>query len=74
MPESSFAASTFAERLQHFAYSVDTVDSGTFEQVRDLVSTYVMKELHGEYFELSRSEETTDGSAALLSRLLTSSR
>jgi hypothetical protein len=60
------ATSTFAGQLKHFAQSVDLVDSHTFDQVRELVCTYVMKELHGEYFELLRAEDTTDESERAL--------
>ncbi|SRR6266487_102758 len=53
--------STFAGQLKHFAESVDIVDDTRFDNVRDLVYRYVVKQLGGEYFELLRQESGGDG-------------
>jgi hypothetical protein len=53
--------STFAGQLKHFAESVDIVDDTRFDNVRELVYRYVVKQLGGEYFELLRQESGGDG-------------
>lgn len=53
---------TFAGHLRHFARSVDIVDRGTFDGVRELVIHYVRREFgEGAYFELLREEQTQAG-------------
>ena len=41
---------TFAELLKQFAYSVDIVDQGTFDRVRDHVVEYMRNELEAAYW------------------------
>lgn len=53
-------ATTFAGQLTHFAQSVDIVDGHRFDNVRDLVYRYVLRELGGEYFELLHEEWVGD--------------
>src|SRR6516225_95871 len=48
--------STFAGQLKHFAESVDIVDDARFDNVRELIYRYAVKQLGGEYFELLRQE------------------
>jgi hypothetical protein len=43
---------TFAELLKQFALSVDIVDQGTFDRVRDHVVEYMKSELEAAYFGL----------------------
>src|SRR5215470_11956330 len=47
---------TFANQLRHFARSVDIVDDGTFDGVRQLIYRYVRAELGAAYFELMREQ------------------
>ncbi len=53
---------TFAGHLRQFARSVDIVDRGTFDGVRELVIQYVRRELgEGAYFELLREQHSQAG-------------
>lgn len=49
-------SNTFAGQLRHFAKSVDIVDDGIFNRVRELIYKYVVNELGAEYFELMREQ------------------
>jgi hypothetical protein len=47
---------SFANQLRHFARSVDIVDDGTFDSIRQLIYRYVKNELGAAYFELMREQ------------------
>ncbi|HEY6688202.1 MAG TPA: TIR domain-containing protein [Propionibacteriaceae bacterium] len=54
-------STTFAGQLRHFAQSVDIVDGGRFDNVRDLVYRYVLREPIGAvYFELLHEQWVGD--------------
>lgn len=55
---------TFAELLKQFAYSVDIVDQGTFDRVRDHVVEYMRNELEAAYFGLM-TRSVIDGQPGL---------
>jgi hypothetical protein len=53
----SESVTTFAERLSHFALSVDIVTDDTFDRVRDLVVDNMRNELEAAYFGLMEFTE-----------------
>src|SRR3954454_15175231 len=55
---------TFGSHVQHFARSVDIVDSGTFDRTRQLVHDYLQEQFDAKYFELSIEHEV-NGSPGL---------
>jgi hypothetical protein len=55
---------TFAELLKQFAFSVDIVDQGTFNRVRDHVVEYMRNELEAAYFGLM-TRSVIDGQPGL---------
>src|SRR3954454_17774984 len=55
---------TFGSHVQHFARSVDIVDSGTFDRTRQLVHEYLQEQFDAKYFELSIEHEV-NGSPGL---------
>jgi hypothetical protein len=64
---------TFASHLQHFARSVDIVDPGTMEGVRDLIYEYLQDEFDAEYLDLS-IQYLTDGAPGLRTHWSSSNR
>ena len=65
--------STFAGQLKLFAQTVDIVDDGTFDSVRQLVYRYVVTELGALYFELLYEESVGNGDRQTWLRTLWSS-
>ena len=55
---------SFAELLKQFALSVDIVDEGTFDRVRDYVVEYMRNELEAAYFGLM-TRSVIDGQPGL---------
>ena len=55
---------TFAELLRQFSLSVDIVDQGTFNRVRDHVVEYMRNELEAAYFGLM-TRSVIDGQPGL---------
>ena len=55
---------TFAELLKQFAFSIDIVDQGTFNRVRDHVVEYMRNELEAAYFGLM-TRSVIDGQPGL---------
>lgn len=54
------SVTTFAERLSHFALSVDIVTDDTFDTVRDLVVDNMRNELEAAYFGLMELTEVNN--------------